>query len=548
MSSLEEIANEAGSWPFRKYAAGYLHIEALDGAIEPFTLNEAQLIVDDEIERQRRAGRPIRVLILKGRQQGMSTYCQMRLARHAMTRPGARCITVGHALGAVHELYQKFDRAHREMLEPLKPAIEERERGRRIRFTDPMRSMYRADSAHEPEKVGRGLTAQYAHLTEIPQWPKADETMQAILAVIPDEPDTEVLVESTAKGSSGWFYEQFVAGMRALDRGEEPDFVPVFVPWFKTARYRRKYRQGEGRLTKAERAFKAEHDLDTEQVLWYRDMRRRFGDRVTEEYPSTWREAFLSSGLPFFQSHARDVIRDFIRGQGGALYKGHYRTYKVGSKTKTKFDKSGESVTRIYATPADHRYSVGVDFASGRSKDSSAIIVTDVDARAIVATHKSKFKPDDVLAEAVSLGRHYNTALMIPERSGIGQALVDRLVREYKYPNVYREVDPAAVKYHKAARWGWATSARNRMWLLEEFALLVHNNELAVPCPLLLEEMDAFIYSKEAGSRAEADAGHHDDMVMAAAMSALGFTAIGPRTTTRRRAKRSVSVSSKTGY
>lgn len=551
----ERLSNALAEQPFRKYARTLLRIEDESGKLVQFHINEAQQVVDEEIERQRAIGRPIRVLILKGRQQGMSTYCQARLAWRAFRQPGARCVTVGHALAAVEELYHKFERCWREMPDEdglrLRPVVESKDRGRRMRFADPQRSTYRADSAHEPEKVGRGLTAQYVHLTEIPQWPKADETMQAILACVPDHSDTEVLVESTAKGATGWFYEMFVEGMRQLERGEEPDFVPVFVPWFKTKRYARAYRSGEPRLSKAEREFKARYDLATEQVLWYRDKRRQFSARVTEEYPSNWREAFLSSGLPYFQAEARERIRERLKERGPALKRGQFVTYTVGHVRKVSFKVADDGPTLIYETPVDeHRYVVGVDFASGRNHDNSAIVVLDVDKFDVVATHRSKLSPAEVLIEAQQLGLRYNTALIVPERSGIGQALVDRLVDEYHYPNVFRETDPAAVKYSRGQRWGLATSARNRPSMLEEVAHLLHSDQLGIPDMRVLSELDSFVFTKDDDTRAEAEAGKWDDMVMALAFAVRGMRDVPPpRSTTRFDAKpRGPHISNRTGF
>jgi hypothetical protein len=431
-AQLQQLGHTLANATFRQYAGTLLAIEDENGSLtDSFILNEAQLIVYREIERQRKAGRPIRVLILKGRQQGMSTLCQMRLTWRMLTRPGARCLTVGHSLASVHELYGKFDRAIKELPEFLRPAYEPGgERGRRQRFTDPLRSSYRADSAHDPEGVGRGMTIQFAHLTEVPQWSKPDETMQAILATIPDHPETEVLVETTAKGAAGWFYEAWIEAMRDMDKGIEPEFVPVFVPWFKTSRYARKRRAGEPQLDKREAKWRDEHGVTNEQAYWYRDQRKKFGERVTEEYPSTWREAFLASGVSYFQRSAMEFYREHRRDPDR---RGQYKVYP-GTDTAA-FAKDAFGPTHIFEAPIDgHRYVAGIDFASGRAKDNSSIIVIDADTRKVVATHQSKMLPNDVLVEAICLGKTYNTALLVPERNGIGQMAVDRLLDEYNYP------------------------------------------------------------------------------------------------------------------
>lgn len=75
------LADAMARTPFRKYAKEFLWIEDEKGRILPFILNEAQLIVDREVERQVMLGRPVRILILKGRQK-RSRACR-RTARGA---------------------------------------------------------------------------------------------------------------------------------------------------------------------------------------------------------------------------------------------------------------------------------------------------------------------------------------------------------------------------------------------------------------------------------------------------------------------------------
>jgi hypothetical protein len=537
---------------FQQYARALLQIEDENGELVPFDLNEAQIDVYAVLKRKQAAMEPVKLLILKGRQQGMSTLCQMLIAHRMLTQPGVRCLTVGHNLAAVHELYGKFDRCLRQLPDFLKPDIEPGgERGRRMKLDDPHRSSYRADSAHDPEGVGRGMTIQVAHLTEVPQWSKPEETMQAVLATIPDTPQTLILVETTAKGASGWFYETWMDAQRKLARGEEPEFYPVFVPWFKTKRYARKRRPGEAALDKRERAFRDKYGITNDQAYWYRDQKQRYGERVTEEYPSCWEEAFLSSGMPFFRREQLAWYREERRRKPDAT--GYFHVYP--GTDRAAFRKEAFAHTHVFEAPNhDHRYVVGIDFASGRAKDSSAIIVIDADAKKVVATHQSKLLPDDVVTEAMCLGRWYSTgpagmrtpALLVPERNGIGQTLVDRLVREY--PRIYRDRDGAAVRQKAAARYGWVTSHGNRKWLLEEMARHVHDKSIDIPCGRLLDEMTTFVYTTDEGSHAAAQSGCHDDLVMAFAIAIRGLSATparNPKTITPRHRP---SISSRTGY
>lgn len=541
---------------FQQFGRALLQIEDENGELVPFDLNEAQEPVYAAAKRQQDAGRAVKLLILKGRQQGMSTLCQMLIVHRMLTQPGVRCLTVGHNLASVHELYGKVDRALKGLPDFLKPDMEPGgERGRRMKLADPIRSSYRADSAHDPEGVGRGMTIQVAHLTEVPQWAKPEETMQAVLACIPDGPRSMILIETTAKGASGWFYETWMDAQRKLAKGEEPEFMPVFVPWFKTKRYARKRRPGEAGLDKREQRFKAQYGLTNEQVYWYRDQRVRYGERVTEEYPSCWEEAFLSSGLPFFKREILTWLREDRRR--GPDRTGFFHIYPGTGKGAFRQEDFGP--THVFAPPnPEHRYVIGVDFAGGRAKDNGAIVVIDVDAKSVVATHQSKLLPDDLLIEAVALGKWYSTvgkdgvkrpAMIVPERNGIGQALVDRLVNEIGYPSIYRDKDGTAVRAKRSGRFGWSTSVATRKWLLEEMAHLVHTKQIDVPCGRLIDEMHTFVYTDDEGNHAAAQDGARDDLLMAFAIAIRGYQSAPAKDESKVTPRhRKAVISSRTGY
>ena len=63
---------------FLHYAPHALKIRSKDGQIVPFVINAAQTVVHSMLEDQIKRTGKVRALILKGRQQGMSTYIGAR--------------------------------------------------------------------------------------------------------------------------------------------------------------------------------------------------------------------------------------------------------------------------------------------------------------------------------------------------------------------------------------------------------------------------------------------------------------------------------------
>ena len=61
---------------FERFAKLCLKIKAKDGELIPFVLNDAQKMLHKEVMRQEKEDGKVRIIVLKGRQQGISTYIQ----------------------------------------------------------------------------------------------------------------------------------------------------------------------------------------------------------------------------------------------------------------------------------------------------------------------------------------------------------------------------------------------------------------------------------------------------------------------------------------
>ena len=75
---------------FEYYAPRCLKIRTKNGAINPFRLNAAQIYLHGQLEQQRKKTGKVRALVLKGRQQGCSTYTEGRFFPKTTHRRGTR--------------------------------------------------------------------------------------------------------------------------------------------------------------------------------------------------------------------------------------------------------------------------------------------------------------------------------------------------------------------------------------------------------------------------------------------------------------------------
>ena len=97
---------------FELYGKTALKVRSKSGSIQPLILNRAQQHIHQQIEAQRAKLGRVRALILKGRQQGCSTYVEGRfywrgpavVVRHAadaMSETRVKCQWDGMGLGVV---------------------------------------------------------------------------------------------------------------------------------------------------------------------------------------------------------------------------------------------------------------------------------------------------------------------------------------------------------------------------------------------------------------------------------------------------------------
>ena len=511
---------------FPLFARLCLKIEGKDGKLVPFELNAAQKIVWKEIKRQMDARLPVKVLTLKGRQQGMSTLFQAISMWLACTREGFKGMTVVHKFNpAGVDLFGKVELMHENLppeIAELVPVAPGKQAGRRLKFGEPMRSMLVVESAEEAKAVGRSGTFMFGHLTEIPWWPKAEETVAAFLATVENNPESMVLVESTAQGYGNWFADQWAAAEKAVEEGTRPAFQPVFVPWFVTPEYRRKRDPLDAPLTGSERKRMKKLGITEEQILWYRDKIAASGDLAQQEYPDTPRDAFLSSGMPYFRQVPLAKLRKHAEDASQAAKKGHWRISWNGGRVKAKFEQGANGDLWVWESPkAGHVYVVSVDPSTGRAKDNSAYHVLDVtDGSKVqqVASYQGKLPAEELAVDSILTANYYNKALWVCERNTYGEGAITKM-KDIGYENVYHmRNQTASGKRVRSKEPGWIQSRKSRPYALECLAELVHNDLIELNDVRTIREMENFIFVDDAGEKARAAQGAHDDMVLSLAI------------------------------
>jgi len=289
--AVDELLEQFGDFEF--YAPRALWIKPKIGRPQPFRLNRAQKYLHERLEAQLAETGRVRALVLKGRQQGVSTYIGGRFY-HKTTRTFAtRTFILTHEQAATDNLFGMVDRYHDHCPEELRPQTGAAN-AKELSFPL-LDSGYEVGTAGT-KSVGRSKTIQLFHGSEVAFWPNAASHFAGVVQAVADLPGTEIILESTANGVGGEFHERW----QQAEAGQG-DYIAIFIPWFWQEEYRREVPDGTI-LTDEEEAYKAAHGLTDEQMAWRRNKIAELKDPMLfmQEYPATAAEAFQMSGHDSF--------------------------------------------------------------------------------------------------------------------------------------------------------------------------------------------------------------------------------------------------------
>lgn len=293
LSDRERAIRQRLKSDFPHYAAKCLRIRAKSGAIVPLVLNRAQAYLHERLEAQRETTGKVRALVLKGRQQGISTYIGGRFYWRSTHARGKRVFILTHEQDATNNLFGMVERYHEHCPALVKP-VTGAANAKELYFSR-LESGYAVGTAGT-KAVGRSQTIQLFHGSEVAFWPNATTHFAGVVQAIPDLPGTEIILESTANGIGGEFHERW----QRAEAGEG-DYEAIFIPWYWQDEYRREVPPGFV-LDEEEQEYAAAHGLDLGQMAWRRAKIAELKDPLLfrQEYPATAAEAFQLTGHDSF--------------------------------------------------------------------------------------------------------------------------------------------------------------------------------------------------------------------------------------------------------
>lgn len=288
MSERKRIIRQKLKDNFEHFAKKCLKIRTKSGSIEPFIMNRAQKHLHARLEAQLLEIGKVRALVLKGRQQGASTYIGGRYYHKAIHSFGQRVFILTHEQDATDNLFEMVNRYHEHCSNLVKPHTGAAN-AKELDF-DLLDSSYRVGTAGA-KAVGRSQTLQLFHASEYAFWPNADLHAAGVLQAVPELLGTEIIKESTANGMGNPFHQEWQKAEAGLS-----EYIAIFIPWFWQDEYRRPVDE-DFTLNKEDILYQTAHNLDDEQMAWRANKITTLGELLfMQEYPATAAEAFQLTG------------------------------------------------------------------------------------------------------------------------------------------------------------------------------------------------------------------------------------------------------------
>lgn len=342
----------------------------------PFVLNQEQI----ELANQILVAKVPKAIVLKSRQIGTSTFFCLLNVIVAVVNTNIRVAIVADTQQKATELLERC----KDFLHQLGVELtSENTRRVRLKNLSEIHAITATGGADGTEsKVGRSMSFQWLHLTELPYWPN-QAAYSSLLATSSGAP---VIIETTAKGIGDLFHKLWITNN---------DYKKIFFSVEKHKNY-----QSTEPITEEDWQLAQSFGFTSKShaVYWLSELANKGGDLIghLHDFPVIADHAFLVSNSRWMR--ATPPLLD----------------YKLLDQIKI-FEQKQEQ----------NKYCIGVDTSGGVGKDSNAIAVLNATTGRLVATWTdSTATIDTIIVKLKTLVKLYPVEVIVIESNGIGQATV----------------------------------------------------------------------------------------------------------------------------
>lgn len=545
----EEISNCISSRVY--YLQNYHAIAPERGPIQClYPLLDHQWMVENAIAEERARYGKSQHIVLKPRQAGITEYAIGIMCHATFFTPHAYTMIVAQNPEVAAFDQRKINLAWTELPWWLRPErlyhskgeyLEFNRKGEIERMQDPgLGSVIVTTHAQRESGTAIGRTVRNLHGTEVSRW-ESGSVYTGDIEPSMNAPDLLGIMESTARGNSGFFYEMC---QEAMEHPDETDWRLVFLPAYRARKFSLPPKPGFA-LTAAEQAIKArvqqeENFTITDAFFNWRRRRIKSAVRRTgqpyehyESYPLTPQEAFQSSSWCVFPRHKMDSQgeQNIItpRWQGEITFQGKgARPQIVLEEVKPGTPLPRRETTNrlwIWEQPDPHAtyYQFG-DVALGTGGDFSAAQIfragqgREPDVQ--VAEWMGWIPPTEFSKILYSLGFFYNTCETAIEYAKEGIATAVHFANELSYPNIYRwrgRLDKIGGGLSNSLH--WQTTPTTKKLMVTQMIEALLGDMVVIRSSALLDQMYKFVVKSVDDNDIPISMGGescNDDLVMAA--------------------------------
>lgn len=541
-----------------------------NGNIVNFIPNEGQMmlhrIIEEEFDRSRklRGVEQCKLIVLKPRQIGLSTYTAIRNLDFMLFKERCNGLVFAHEDDATERIYSLRYRIPFDELPDIIRIVDDkgtplRNAGAEINIAFKPETF--SDSAFHLKfenqtksdlwvrsgggKLVKGGTINILHVSEASDFHKYENLLRAVENELPVNAFNFAIIESTANGMTGdgeGFYKDWVNSVKEWERfqrGESDTFNgyrPVFLPWYLFSKHRMPLHLGklididhlfstqEQRQTfySREQSLVENKGISMETINWYRyhlkEKLRGDFQAMNQYFPTIPEDAFLATDNCFFDSGRLFDRKTAIESEHPPYSQGYIDEDLL-------FQSSPTGSLRIWDMPDDshlNRYVVSIDVSKGLAEgDYTCMYVFDRLKQRYVARWHGKIAEDLAAEEVVKLGLFYNEALMIVEEN---MATVANLVKPgghvaYPGPLFFREV-----RANGEPNWHFNTNPSSRKILLDNYKAWLRERYDTLQDTEETDEHLSFVrrVTNSGNVKFAADNGKKDDIVMSRALAQYG--------------------------
>lgn len=509
---------------FSYYAPRLLKIRTEARQIIPFNFNIEQQQLHKVWEWQLKTTGMVRLIILKDRRIGCSTYIDGRQFHQTTTVPNTGGFIATHDKTSLGKIFGMAKLFYDELPKDFRPMKRYSNRSELVfenpnnqeRFTNPgLRSFMEVFSANTGT-ASRAGGYSFGHFSEVAFYENAETLITATVPSIQDLPGSVKVYESTGNGRQGFFYEQWKKAKKSLTSlRKASNFYPLFFGWLTFPDYTKPFKSKKekedllGTLDEEELYLQNKFHATTEQLNWRRSKILDFDDDVDkfhQEYPADDEEAFISKGTPYLSKRLLLQLRNKCKPP-----------LKVGNIGEFGFVENEEGEFSIWEFPKEgYDYVIAADVGEGREgNDPSTIEVLKAPKGSPlikqVAEWKGFIDPTMFAGKIAAVGNMYNEGLAVPECKHPGLTTLAEL--KHIYWNIYQWEYIDRFKNAKSTKLGWETNVSTKPIMCSYLATCLTAGILEINSEELIDEMLSFV--RNTNNSGEADYNCHDDLVMA---------------------------------